>query len=156
MSDAHLPPRERENVASISELLEDDHRRLDALAAEAQRLAEQGSLDGARASFEAFTSGLEWHIEAEEGVLFPEFTRLGGPLGPTIVMRREHELIRGAMSEARRALGADDLAAFQEALSGLGETLHEHNAKEEAVLYPSLDRLAGAGLAALVRRVQAG
>jgi iron-sulfur cluster repair protein YtfE (RIC family) len=154
MSDAHLPPRERVEVASISELFEDDHRRLDALAGETLRLAEEGALDGARTCFESFAAGLDWHIEAEEHVLFPEFDRLGGPPGPTSVMRQEHVLIRRALSEAMRALGDGDPSAFGDALSALGEALHVHNVKEEQVLYPGLDRLAGADCPALIRRAQ--
>jgi iron-sulfur cluster repair protein YtfE (RIC family) len=154
MSDAHLPPPQRVNVASITELFEDDHRRLDALAVEALRLAEEGALGGARSCFETFASGLDWHIEAEERVLFPEFDRLGGPPGPTSVMRQEHVLIRRALSEALRVLGTGDPIGFGDALAILGESLHLHNVKEEAVLYPSLDRLAGGDSAALIRRAQ--
>ncbi len=182
MSDSHLPPSQRGPVASISELLEDANRRLDALAATAAPLARGGAhsgaraahppprppppppaappaggghLSGAREAFGRFTAGLDWHIEVEERLLFPALER-GGVSGPTQVMRREHVRIRELLSTCTRTLGGGDVAAFEAALGGLANELQEHNMKEEHVLYPTIDRLAGAALGDLVRQVQNG
>lgn len=144
-----LRPRTRNGNATVTELLEDDHRRLDALA---ERMANLASKDPAAAAVagRAFAFGLRRHIRIEEDVLFPLFESRSGMVGgPTFVMRHEHREIERGLARIENALprlSEGDPAAAEEARSGLAqaaEVLQAHNAKEERVLYPMTDKSIG-------------
>lgn len=150
--------RTSERPRSITEVLERDHRRLDALLEEVEALADAGSFPAAAERFAEFACGLDWHIDVEEHVLFPEFEeRTGMTRGPTTVMASEHYDIRNFMSEVRRALERREGSDHTQALADLTELLAEHNAKEERMLYPMTDRAMGDDHARedLVRRIEA-
>lgn len=142
----------------VAEYLEGDHKRLDAIVPEVQRLAGAGSFPAASERFAEFVCGLDWHISAEERVLFPTFEEMTGMSGggPTFVMRGEHVEIRRLMGEVAGALKAGNTAAAG-LLRSLTETLATHNMKEERMLYPMVDRAAGNDRARddLVKRLQA-
>ncbi|MGH0032578.1 MAG: hemerythrin domain-containing protein [Myxococcota bacterium] len=139
-------------------LLGADHERLDAILADAKRLLVAGEPAAARQRFEVFRQQLERHIEAEEQVLFPAFEDLAGSTagGPTSVMRAEHSELRKLMADVAGALedGAPD--GLTTPLAALTARIYAHNGKEERILYPMTDRLAGeAGtLAELVQRLR--
>ncbi len=143
---------------TVTKYLEDDHRRLDAIAQEVgRRLGVRAFSDAAR-SFGEFAVGLNRHIDAEEQVLFPTFERLtGGPGGPTIVMRSEHVDIRQLMKDVSGALRDENASLASQKLGELVELLGAHNRKEEGMLYPVADGALGtpAARAALVREMQA-
>jgi iron-sulfur cluster repair protein YtfE (RIC family) len=143
---------------SVTDLLQDDHRRLDAVRAEAKRSVTAGDLARAAARFREFRGGLERHIVAEEDVLFPALDRLtgGGAGGPLAVMRHEHAEIRGMMAELAAALDGGAAAEATRRLGDLNALLLAHNGKEEHVLYPMTDESArrASELAELVRRVR--
>lgn len=130
---------------SVSEYLQGDHHRLDAILQETQARVQAGDFKAAGAAFGEFKCGLNWHIDVEEQVLFPTFEASTGMSsgGPTVVMRHEHVLIRGAMDEASAGLAAADAGRFATAVSALLGVLGEHNMKEEQILYPMTDRAAG-------------
>ena len=140
--------------------LQADHRRLDALMNACKALVEAGDTKAAAARFEEFRQGL-MRLKIEEGLLFPEFEaamgldRSGGPTG---VMRSEHaEIIR--MLELVRELLAElrpDAAEFERLRSALTGLLHEHNGKEERILYPMTDQMVEpVRLKDLVRKMRA-
>ncbi len=127
---------------SIQIVLSQDHKRLDALLAQAARQIEDGDLARARASYDAFESGLRRHIRYEEERLFPLFrARTGIDGGPLAVMADEHREILRTLDEMRRALDTDDVPRFDQAHAELDLVLPDHNEKEEAVLYPEIDSL---------------
>lgn len=141
--------------------LQADHRRLDALMNDCKALVQAGDTKAAAARFEEFRQGLMRHIKIEEGLLFPEFEaamgldRSGGPTG---VMRSEHaEIIR--MLELVRELFAEprpDAEEFERLRSALTGLLHEHNGKEERILYPMTDQMVEpVRLKDLVRKMRA-
>lgn len=141
MSQGHASP----SSGSITALLRDDHRRLDAIFSEVKESAGAAGA-GAAARFAEFRAGLERHIDAEEHVLFPAFEAATGThgAGPTAVMRSEHAEIRRLMDEIAAALereGADRVTP----LAALTARLAAHNGKEERILYPMSDDLAAAG-----------
>ena len=86
------------------------------------------------------------HIKIEEGLLFPEFesaTGLDKSSGPTGVMRHEHaeiirllDLIQDVFESAQPAS-----SEFESLRSAVVALLHEHNGKEERILYPMTDRM---------------
>jgi hemerythrin-like domain-containing protein/uncharacterized protein (DUF2249 family) len=142
---------------TVSECLGTDHRRLDAIFLEVDRLVRQGRMLEAAPLAAEFVCGLERHIEMEEQVLFPEFEAQTGIVGgPTEVMRQEHRMIRSDLHEIAEALAEQDEARFRAAADALLETLGSHNLKEERILYPMTDRSSGSPVARdeLVRRMQ--
>lgn len=151
--------RATEGASTVSDHLERDHKRLDAIVARVQELLAAGSFPDASERFAEFTCGLGRHIDAEEQVLFPAFEELTGMTsgGPTFVMRGEHVEIRRLMDAATGALRGADAAEAEETLHGLVAILGTHNMKEERMLYPMADRAAGSDSARsdLVKRIQA-
>jgi len=138
----HVRRRQREGPRGVVEFLEHDHRRLDEKLADVERLSRLGAFRDAAAQFAEFACGLNWHIDAEERVLFPRFEELTGlRAGPTTVMRAEHVQIRRHMASLGAALDAADAAAARESLAQLVAALSDHNMKEEHILYPTTDRL---------------
>ncbi|WP_296816667.1 hemerythrin domain-containing protein [Thiobacillus sp.] len=96
------------------------------------------------------------HLAMEETVLFPAFeTRTGNSMGPTHVMRMEHEQMRGLMQDMAGAVAAGDRNAYL----GLSETLNmlmqQHNLKEENMLYPMSDQVLSGNRDDLIRSMQA-
>ena len=142
----------------VTEYLETDHRRLDALLTNIAHLSQAASFPAAAARFAEFACGLNRHIDAEESILFPAFERMTGMAGgPTVVMRMEHVEIRRGMDAVSQALAARDPARCAAAIDALGDSLSSHNMKEEHILYPTTDRVAGSEAARdeLVTRLQA-
>ncbi len=143
---------------TVSEYLEADHRRLDAIIPDVERLAAAGAYQDAAVRFAEFTKGLDRHIGMEEQILFPTFeSATGMTSGPTHVMRMEHVQIREWMRVTTESLAGADAAALSEAIGGLTQTLSAHNMKEEHMLYPMTDQvMRGDGqLHQLVSRLQA-
>jgi iron-sulfur cluster repair protein YtfE (RIC family) len=96
------------------------------LLAAAEKVAGAAKWEVLVTQVNAFAQATEVHFRLEEEGLFPALDSAApGAAGPTSVMRMEHQ---------------------QECL-GLMETLHlliqQHNAKEEAILYPLADRTLG-------------
>lgn len=143
---------------SVTQLLSDDHRRLDAILADAKRCLAVGDLRRAAARFAAFRGGLEHHIAAEEEILFPAFESLtDSTRGPTEVMRVEHVELRRLMAEVAACLERGGDASNAPPLAALTARIYAHNGKEERILYPATDQAArdASGLEELVRRLQA-
>ena len=129
---------------SVSEFLEGDHRRLDAIMAGVAARVGAGSYAEAARGFAEFACGLNRHIEMEEQVLFPAFEKATGETrGPTAVMRAEHVEIRRLLDVIASAIHAGDRGAFAAASAELRVVLGSHNVKEESVLYPTVDAIAG-------------
>jgi iron-sulfur cluster repair protein YtfE (RIC family) len=149
------------NVVTISDFLNADHRRLDAIWADCCAAIGSGDIDKLRARFPEFDSGLRRHIRVEEDVLFPAFeesTGMGGG-GPTAVMRAEHQEIQAFLDRiGALAKGGGGSAVMQAGAShqaGLTAVLHAHNLKEENILYPMSDQIfAGEEKTALLARIQ--
>ncbi len=141
----------------VSEALEWDHDRLDALAQESLRLRGAGDCAAALARWREFALGLNRHIGFEEMLLFPRFeekARMPPGQGPTAVMRDEHRRIQALLAAITQRMGDAGLPVeglWQELLAVLGE----HNQKEEMILYPATEQfLTEAENDALVRDIQ--
>ena len=120
----------------LSTALEREHREIDGGIEAFTAGSTTGVYDGA-ALLRAL-SALRRHIYLEEVFLFPPL-REAGLMMPIMVMEREHGLLWQAMDnlEARLATGdADVVDRCQEMLA----LLEQHNAKEEPIIYPHLDR----------------
>ena len=144
-------------LRGVAEALGWDHDRLDGLDQAAADAWENGDPRLGPRLLLRFAFGLRRHIRFEESVLFPEFERLAGMTpdrGPTSVMRLEHRAIEPMLQEMADAAARGERPAGA-TRAELRALLHEHNVKEEKVLYPMLDRGLGAGEAdGLVFRFQ--
>jgi uncharacterized protein (DUF2249 family) len=127
----------------LTEALSSDHHRLDALEEAAFDARAGGRLQAAGELFASFAHGLRRHIDFEEQLLFPEFesrSGIAGENGPTYVMREEHRAIASILAMMEREV-ADPEAPVELSRAALRRILHDHDLKEEMVLYPALDRL---------------
>jgi hemerythrin-like domain-containing protein len=129
----------------FSAALTDDHHRCDRLLALVERAMDGKDWGAVGHEAAQFREATESHFVFEEEVLFPVMeARLPMAAGPTKVMRMEHAQMRRMLEE----LSAAVMARSVDDCLGILETLHlvaqQHNAKEEAILYPMADRtLAG-------------
>ena len=142
-------------MATILEFLGGDHRTCDALFASAEDAVGQKNWGGAGTLFEQFHASMKHHLAMEESILFPAFeAHTGNTMGPTQVMRMEHEQMRGLMQEMAHAVAKTDYEGYL----GLSETLNmlmqQHNLKEENMLYPMSDRVLGDDRAGLIRAME--
>ena len=128
-------------LRGVSDALGWDHDRLDALEVAAMEAWGAGETRAAARLHLRFVFGLLRHIRFEESVLFPEFERVSGmpDHGPTEVMRVEHRAIEALLEDLRKAV-ASGVPPAEPTRADLRALLHEHNVKEENVLYPMLDR----------------
>jgi hemerythrin-like domain-containing protein len=130
----------------ITHYMASDHEELDALGERFQVALEQGTAAAAEL-FEEFRQRFLHHVGMEEELLFPAFEAKHGPgrAGPTALLRQDHQKARALLREVkdrlqRGAPAAETLRTFEQ----LTAFVHQHNLREEAVLYPATDRLHGA------------
>jgi iron-sulfur cluster repair protein YtfE (RIC family) len=127
---------------SVTAYLSWDHRRLEAGLEEADLRVAGARWPEAAAGHAAYQRNLDRHIQLEEEIVFPVFEARSGIVdGPTAVMRDEHRCLRRAVSMMGAAIAVEDAAAYAEARSFLDSVLPGHEAKEERILYPMVDRL---------------
>ena len=131
-------------MQTITDYLSAEHRHCDDMFADAEAAAAADDLAAAKAGFTAFHQGMQRHLSKEETVMFPAFEQAtGSSMGPTSVMRMEHEQMRELFAEMQAALDAKDTSTY----AGLAETLlvlmQQHNFKEEQMLYQMADRTLG-------------
>lgn len=143
-------------MSTILEFLGSDHRICDDLFASAEAAAAQKNWDSARNLFDRFLAAMAHHLAMEEQVLFPAFeARMGNSMGPTQVMRTEHEQMRTLFQDMARAAADANLNSYL----GLSETLNmlmqQHNLKEENMLYPMSDQMLGGQRDDLIRSMEA-
>jgi len=128
----------------VAEIIGSENGHLAALFQRAREARAQGRLTEAWACFDRFRRGLLRHMRVEEELVFPAFEiRAGLPsTGPTATMRTEHRDIRNRLEQL--ALALDEGYEASELEHSLAHMLAEHNRREEAILYPVLDRLLSA------------
>lgn len=123
----------------VLDLLVRDHKRLDALLAQAMRWVNQGDICTAAPLLQEFAAALKCHVEAEDKVLAPDLRMPdGGDAGASAIMQREHNEILGQLAIVRECLAAEppqagEIGAFCAILSG---TLAKHEYREENNLFP--------------------
>lgn len=140
---------------NISDTFAHDHKQCDGLFAEAESAVSTGEWSKAAELHGEFQSRMMRHMDIEEQVLFPAIEeRAGGAIGPTQVMRSEHEEMRNLLARMEQSIAARDGDDFL----GLSETLlilmQQHNLKEEEVLYPMADQMLGAEAARVLERME--
>lgn len=140
---------------TFSSYMGDDHHHCDELFAAAESAVEKGDWAGAAEAHERFLGGMQRHFAMEEEVLFPAFEEAtGSNMGPTSVMRHEHEQMRQLFDEMTQAFDQQQVQDYLGASETLLILMQQHNAKEEQILYPMTDRMLEAQQAALLAKMQ--
>lgn len=126
---------------TIRGYFETDHDRLDGLFKTFQEEKHQ-NFEKAQEAFEKFKTDLERHILWEEEILFPIFEEKTGirDVGPTVVMRMEHRMIKDVLEAILQKVQRKNSDTDAEEAALLSH-LMQHNQKEENILYPQIDRL---------------
>jgi len=125
--------------AGALQFFSSDHRICDELWTAVEAAVDAGDAARVAEAFAAFDAAMRRHMDMEEHVLFPAFEEASGStVGPTRVMRAEHQQMRGLLDQMAQAVGDDDGALVDQ-----GDTLmmliQQHNMKEEGMLYPMCD-----------------
>ena len=142
-------------MTTIRSFMTEDHRRCDDLFAEAEQAVSKGNLELALVAFGHFRSAMLAHFDSEEKTLFPTFeAKTGMRMGPTQVMRMEHEQLRGLMDDAINALKTADAEEYLGQADTLVIMMQQHNMKEENMLYPMCDQHLTAELPAVLERLE--
>lgn len=141
---------------SIYSELSTDHRRCDDLFSAAENQVHRGDWLSAGKSLQDFLSATLRHFEAEETILFPAFEmRTGQAMGPTRIMRTEHEQMRALFEDLQRDIESQDRGHYLGSSETLLTLLQQHNLKEEQVLYPLADRALANEVSELLQRMRA-
>ncbi len=126
----------------ISQYFIPEHRECDTIFAEAEAAAAQGDFVKAKEKFLEFADETLLHFKKEEEDFFPLFEELtGSEQGPTMVMKHEHEQVRGLMGKMAQAIESEDKDAYLSLAESMMILLQQHNMKEEQMLYAMADRL---------------
>lgn len=125
----------------ISNYMKQEHRECDTLFAEAEEAIALNEWEAANERFLAFANETLTHFKKEEEELFPAFeAQTGTTEGPTMVMRYEHEQVKGLIGKMAEALEKEDRDACLSLAESMMILLQQHNMKEEQMLYAMCDR----------------
>ena len=117
--------------------LTEQHRLCDADFSIAETAVRQGDWAKARAVFQSFHSSMLQHFALEEDSLFPAFeAATGSQMGPTAVMRNEHQQMRALMQDMAQLLSSEQATDYLGCADTLLILMQQHNMKEENILYP--------------------
>ena len=142
-------------MPSVAEFLAAEHRQCDDCFATAEEAAHLADLVGCRARFQQFQVAMERHFQKEEDTLFPAFEQAtGNTMGPTRVMRLEHQQMRDALAEMNNALAGGDLEEYLGQAETLLILMQQHNIKEEQILYPMCDRMLADSADSMIQAMQ--
>ncbi len=141
---------------AIAEFLTDEHRACDENFAVVEETAQAGDVVRCQEQFHHFQAAMELHFTREEQELFPTFEQAtGNVMGPTRVMRLEHQQMREALAEMKTALSQGALDEFLGQSETLLILMQQHNIKEEQILYPMCDRFLASDAPAIIAAMQA-
>ena len=128
-------------MTALSETMQHDHGRCDALFADAETAAQSADWAGCQRDMSKFRYALLAHFSIEEEVIFPSFeAKTGMTEGPTRVMRGEHAQMRALVDVLQRSVERKDVDAFADAAETLLILMQQHNMKEENILDPMCDQ----------------
>jgi len=126
---------------NIKQFMSKDHKDCDLLFAKAEAAVSAEDWTTATQSFNEFIQAMERHLGVEEQDLFPAFEDATGmKMGPTEMMRMEHDQMRVLFVEMRDALErqhSDDYLGIADTLLVM---MQQHNMKEEQILYTMMDQ----------------
>jgi len=79
---------------------------------------------------------------------------MGSTGGPTQVMRMEHEQMRELIASLSDVVEQQDQGEFLGEAETLLVLMQQHNMKEEQILYPMIDRVAGENATSLIGEME--
>jgi len=125
----------------ISDHMKNEHRTCDTLFAGAEEAIALKEWQTANDRFLEFANETLKHFKEEEEVLFPAFeAQTGSSEGPTMVMRYEHDQVKGLIGKMAESLENEDRDACLSLAESMMILLQQHNMKEEQMLYAMCDR----------------
>jgi len=128
-------------MSAIVEFMTSKHRECDDIFSEAEAAAAIEDWDKATQKWSIFAEELELHFQAEETILFPQFEQATGmTVGPTQVMRMEHEQMRALVKSLNKDLLDNNKVGFLGNCETLMVLMQQHNMKEEMMLYPMTEQ----------------
>ena len=124
-------------IPALADFFTQGHRDCDETWVEVENAIEANDASVIQSNWGLFNRMLRHHLKIEEEVMFPKLeAETGMTAGPTMVMRMEHDQMRGLLDQMAISQANGD---FQDMLN-LGDTLlmliQQHNQKEEGMLYP--------------------
>ena len=143
-------------MSIISSYMRTDHRHCDESFSALENIVQGGDAEAIGQALEVFKKDFLTHFAMEEEVMFPEIeAKTGMTMGPTQVMRMEHEQMRHLIVRMEDALSRGDTEQFL----GLSETfmilVQQHNMKEEQILYTMADHVLMAEGESVLERMKA-
>jgi hemerythrin-like domain-containing protein len=139
---------------TILELMSSHHRQCDESFAKLENSVADQDWSNPRV-FEEFFSVMTKHFQAEEDVLFTALeSKMGGPIGPTQMMRQEHQQMSVLLDQMKGAFAAKDREKFLSLSDTWMVLAQQHNMKEEEVLYPMMDGALEGEAPALINQTQ--
>lgn len=143
-------------MTTLLEFLSSEHRHCDDGFASVEEAAQTGDLATCHRLFAAFQTDMEQHFQKEEEALFPAFEHASGnSMGPTRVMRLEHQQMRETLAEMNATLAVNNPEDFLGQAETLLILMQQHNIKEEQILYPMCDRVLAPIAGDLIAEMQA-
>ena len=140
---------------TIVDFLAAEHRQCDEIFTLAEEAAHNGDLASCLTLFQQFQAAMERHFQKEEQVLFPAFEDVTrNAMGPTRVMRLEHQQMRETLTGIASTLASGDLENYLGEAETLLILMQQHNIKEEQVLYPMSDRFLGSVMDSVIQAMQ--
>ena len=138
----------------ILELMVEHHRLCDDSFTKLENLVAKNNWSDP-AALDGFLSILTSHFRAEEDILFTALEeKMGGPVGPAMVMRQEHQQMSTLLEQMKEAFGARDQRKFLSLSDTWMMLTQQHNMKEEEVLYPMMDEVLGQEAPALISQAR--
>ncbi|MBS4098715.1 MAG: hemerythrin domain-containing protein [Sulfuricella sp.] len=142
-------------MQTISDFMSTDHHRCDDLFAVAEEAADGGDWGDAEKKTEVFLDSMRHHFAMEEEVLFPAFeARTGMTMGPTQVMRMEHQQMRSLFEAMAHAMEKHDKDDFLGQCETLLVLMQQHNLKEEQILYHMADQALSSEAGEVIGKLQ--
>jgi hemerythrin-like domain-containing protein len=138
----HQKFKKKGDFMSIANYLTKEHREGEDIFAKAEGAAAKGDFVATKEEFLNFADETLLHFKKEEEEFFPLFEEItGSEDGPTMVMKFEHEQVRGLMGKMAEAVENEDKDAYLSLAESMMILLQQHNMKEEQMLYAMADRV---------------
>lgn len=129
-------------MTTICDYLILDHQRCDSFFLQAEESIRLKNWPQAQDSFRFFQNAIEHHLDMEERILFPAFEQaIRNSEGPISMLRLEHLQIRAMLERMAEAVGRQSSVDFMLHWETFMLLQHQHNQKEEELLYPLLDKV---------------
>jgi hypothetical protein len=120
---------------TITQVFDHAHQHCDALLDRLIQVQSAGDWECAQDLYWQFRHAMETHFAAEEYGLFPAFELSTGiRVGPTSVLRGDHDAMRMLLDHLSGAIAVHDCEGSKHELAKLAALMHAHEMREAHVL----------------------